>query len=53
VEAMLKEMQNFTQTMRSEYLDFFKNRGRIRSEISNIAKDIDQRIETNKIEIEM
>ena len=37
--------------MRAEYVDFFKNRGRIRSEIASIAKDIDERIEINRHEI--
>jgi len=44
---MRKEIQEFTTTMRAEYVDFFKNRGRIRSEIASIAKDIDMRIEIN------
>ena len=52
IEAARKELQEFTHRMRAEYVDFFKNRGRIRSEITNIAKDIDQRTDSNRHDLQ-
>ena len=41
-------MNQFTEMMKSEYVDFFKNRGRIRTEIANITKDLDEKVEKNR-----
>jgi hypothetical protein len=40
------------ETMKAEYVDFFKNRSRIRSEIISIGKEIEERIEINKLNID-
>ena len=43
-----KEIKDFKDHVAIEYLDFFKNRQRIRSEMSSSVKDINEKLEVNK-----
>lgn len=43
-----KEIKDFKDHVAIEYLDFFKNRQRIRSEMASSVKDINEKLEVNK-----
>ena len=43
-----KEIKDFKDHVSIEYLDFFKNRQRIRSEMASSVKDINEKLEVNK-----
>ena len=45
VDDLIKEFKEFKDIIQTEYVDFFKNRKRIRTEISVLTKQTNERID--------